>query len=89
MIIEEKDFRLIPVSDSSTLFDLELLYTIKPKGKEIRQEFKNIAYGISLELAIKKVIQYRISCNHDIISLGNYLSEFKKELITIKNLCNL
>lgn len=89
MIIEEKDFRLIPVSDSSTLFDLELLYTIRPKGKEIRQEFKNVAYGISLELAIKKVVQYRISCRYDVISLGNYLSEFKKELITIKNLCNL
>lgn len=89
MIIKEKDFQLTPVSDSSPVFDLELLYTVRPKGKEARQEFKNVAYGISLESALKKVIQYRISCKHEIIDLATYLKEFKEELDSLKKLCEV
>lgn len=91
MTIEENDFRLIPVSDSSITFDLELLYTVKPKGKEARQEFKNVAYGISLEIAIKKIAQYRVSCQckEEAISLKTYLAEFKKELDSLKKLCEI
>ena len=91
MTIEEEDFRLIPVSDSSITFDLELLYTVKPKGKEARQEFKNVAYGISLETAIKKVAQYRVNCQRkeEAISLKTYLAEFKKELSSLKKLCEI
>lgn len=88
MIIEEKDFRLIPISDSSITFDLELLYTIRPKGKEERQEFKNVAYGISLELAIKKIAQYRVINNNkeEAISLSKYFSELKSEINSLKEL---
>ena len=89
MTIEEKDFRLTPVSESSPVFDLELLYTIRPKGKEARQEFKNVAYGISLESALKKVIQYRISCKHDITDLATYLKEFREELDSLRKLCGI
>ena len=53
MIIEEKDFRLIPIKETSNLFDLELLKTVN-KGKSTeRQEFKNVAYGVTIESAIK------------------------------------
>lgn len=88
MEIKESDFRLIPVAEHSTLYDLELLYTIHPKGKEARSEFKNVAYGISLETAIKKIAQYRVSCNHenDTISLKNYLQEYQSSIKSIKNL---
>ena len=89
MIIEEKDFRLTPVSESSPMFDLELLYTVRPKGKEARQEFKNVAYGISLESALKKIIQYRVSCKHDTIDLATYLKEFRNELDSLKALCRI
>ena len=42
MIIEESDFRLIPVKESGLLFDLELLKVIN-KGKENeRTEFKKL-----------------------------------------------
>ncbi len=91
MVIESNDFRLIPISDSSIKFDLELLYTVRPKGKEARQEFKNVAYGISLDFAIKKIAQYRVSCNHvdEAITLTAYFTEFKKELDTLKALCGV
>lgn len=89
MIIEEKDFRLTPVSDSCPVFDLELLYTIRPKGKEARQEFKNVAYGISLESALRKVIQYRLSYKHDTVDLATYLKEFREELDSLRKLCKI
>ena len=48
MVIEEADFRL--TSEVSDYFwDLELLYTVRPKGKPERQEFKNAGYGMPLE----------------------------------------
>lgn len=91
MVIEEKDFRLIPLSESSLRFDLELLYTINPKGKDSRQEFKNAAYGISLDYAIKKIAHYRVSQNHkeEAITLLTYFKEFKEELDSLKALCGL
>lgn len=91
MIIEEKDFRLIPISDSSPQYDLELLYKIQPKGKEARLEFKNVAYGISLEYAIKKIAHYRVCCKHneETIRLLTYFKEFKEELDSLKNLCGI
>lgn len=89
MIIEEKDFRLTPVSESSPMFDLELLYTVRPKGKETRQEFKNAAYGISLESALRKVIQYRLSCKYDTVDLATYLKEFREELDSLRKLCEI
>lgn len=91
MIIEEKDFRLIPVSDSSTKFDLELLYTVRPKGKEARQEFKNVAYGVGLDYAIKKIAHHRVSSNHEneAITLLTYFQEFTRELDSLKALCGV
>lgn len=91
MVIEEKDFRLIPISDSSPKFDLELLYKVQPKGKESRFEFKNVAYGINLEYAIKKIAHYRVCCKHkeEAIELLTYFKEFKEELDSLKALCGL
>lgn len=91
MVIEEKDFRLTPVSDSCPKYDLELLYKVQPKGKETRLEFKNVAYGISLEHAIKKIAHYRVYCKHkdEAIQLLTYFKEFKEELDSLKTLCGL
>ena len=87
MVIEEKDFRLTPVSDSCPKYDLELLYKVQPKGKEARLEFKNVAYGIGLEYAIKKIAHYRVCCKP--IRLLTYFEEFKEELDSLKALCGL
>lgn len=91
MIIEESDFKLIPVNDESPIFDLELLYVIKPKKGEPRKEFKNAGYGLSLKYAIKKIIAYRISSKYPdktIISLKEYLKNFKEECSKIEKLIN-
>lgn len=91
MIIEENDFKLIPISDSSPKFDLELLYKVQPRGKETRWEFKNVAYGISIDYAIKKIAHYRVCCNHkeEAIKILTYFEEFKRELDSLKILCGL
>ncbi len=89
MVIEEKDFRLTPINDHSPLFDLELLYTIKPKNKEIREEFKNVAYGVGLDYAIQKIAHFRVNNKHreEAISLVAYIEKFKKELELVKDIC--
>lgn len=88
MVIEEEDFRLTSVSEHDIQFDLELLYVVRPRGKEPRREFKNVAYGLPLSAALQKVAQYRISCNHpEALKLNEYLNEFKKEIASLRALC--
>lgn len=88
MEIVEKDFKLTPVSDDCPMFDVELLYVVKPRGGEPRLEFKNAGYGLPLESAIKKICHYRVACKHrdEAIKLQDYLKEYKKELDELKTL---
>ena len=86
MIIQESDFRLENASDFSQFWDLELLYTVKPKSGEPRDEFKNAGYGLTLETAIKRIINYRISKKHETLSLAQYLKEYKEENESIHRL---
>lgn len=89
MVIEGTDFRLIPIDDSTPRFDLELLYKIRPRGGEPRTEFKNVAYGIQLDTAIKRIAQYRVSnkLGESAVSLENYFKEFKQEVEELIKVC--
>jgi len=89
MIIEEKDFRLIPSTNTaSDYWDLELLVSIKPKGTDAaaRTDFKNVGYGLSLCSAIKRICNYRIQHRHkeENISLVQYLKEYTSLLAELK-----
>lgn len=88
MEIAEKDFKLKPISEDCPMFDLELLYVVKPRGGEARLEFKNAGYGLSLQSAIKKIAHYRVNCNHreEAIRIKTYFEEYKKELDELKKL---
>lgn len=88
MEIVEKDFKLTPISEDHPSFDLELLYVINKGKANERLEFKNSAYGISLDTAIRKIAHYRVNCRHkeEAIKLKVYFEEFKKELDDLKNL---
>ena len=76
MVIQGDFFRLTPVNDHSLQYDLELLY--KVKGKNPREEYKDAGYGLSLETAIKKCIQYAITQKFETLSLKQYLEEYRK-----------
>lgn len=88
MEIVEKDFKLKPISEDCPMFDLELLYVVKPRGGEARLEFKNAGYGMSIENVIKKIAHYRVCCNHkdEAIKIKTYFEEYKKELDDLKKL---
>lgn len=90
MIIEEKDFRLESTTDSSLFFDLELLRIIN-KGKDNeREEFKNEAYGLTIDSAIKRIANYRISNKHqkDALDIKTYFEEFKQEIEKLLQVCD-
>lgn len=80
--IQENDFRLTPIDDSSLAFDLELSRVVNKGKNNERTEFQIAGYGLSLSNAIKSIAQYRVSNNHkeEAISLLTYFKEFKKEL---------
>lgn len=84
MIIQGEFFQITPVSEHSMLFDLKLLYEIK--GKNPRQEYKDAGYGLTLDSAIKKCVQYAISKKYEVLSLKEYVEEFKKAQKELENL---
>jgi hypothetical protein len=88
MIIEESDFRLESIDESSPLFDLELLHIINKGKSNERSEFKVVAYGISLENALKRVVMFRLNNKNkdEAISLAKYLKDVKEENNSIKQL---
>lgn len=86
--IEESDFKLTQTSDNSSFWDLELLYTIRPKGKDPREEFKIAGYGMTMEFCIKKIVNHRIAKKHpETINMKTYLTEYKQILKEISELC--
>ena len=86
MTIEESDFRLTSVNDYSNLFNLEILTVINKGKSNERKEFKNVAYGVSLENAIKKIAFYRTSMKLDTCTLKEYVETFKESLDSINSL---
>lgn len=78
MVIQGEFFQIIPINEHSTQFDLKLLYKIK--GKNPREEYKDAGYGMPLEAAIKKCVQFAITNKYETMSLREYLDEYKKVL---------
>ena len=80
MIIAGSFYKIIPVNNSSPFYDLELLCDIG--GNNPRKEFKNEAYGITLESAIIRCANFAIRSKYkkdEVITLKQYLDEFKEE----------
>lgn len=84
--IKEEDFIL---EEAGGIFwDLQLLKTVKPKGGEIRQEFKESGYGLTFETALKKIVNYRITkkLTEESINMKTYIDSYKQEVEKLKNL---
>lgn len=83
MTIEESDYRLTPsLNNASNFWDLELMVTIKPKNGEPRNEFKLVAYGLTLTSAIRHIINYRIihKIKDGAIAMKEYLKLYQEEM---------
>ena len=81
MVIEENDFRITSSDEGSPVWDLELLYVIKPRKGESRKEFKNAGYGMLLESCIKRIINFRISNKQGekAMTMKQYLEMYRLE----------
>ena len=89
MVIEESDFKL-EYEENSNKFDLYLLHIINAKDEDKRrEEFKIDGYGISLESAIKRIINYRLEKRLNVTTLKDCLLQYKEELKNIENLIKL
>lgn len=79
MIIQGEIYRLTPINEYSPKYDLELLHSIG--GKNPRQEFKIVAYGISLESALNRTILFATNkrLGEEIVTLKQFLDVYKEE----------
>lgn len=87
MTIEESDFRLTN-DGTSSYFDLELMKTVRPRGKPERQEWGDPLYGMPLEHAIKIIINYRLDKKKDTYTLLEYLESYKDQLNQLRKILN-
>lgn len=79
MVIEEADFRL-EYLDEHNCFDLSLIKVINAKDPEKRREEMTLmAYGVSIESGLRRIINYRLSKKKEVYSLKEYLKEYKEE----------
>lgn len=85
MLIEEEDFRLSNDGESD-YWDLELLKTVRPKGKPERREFQVIGYGYSFPNALKVIANHRMSMKKDVYTLKEYIQDYKKIIDYLTNL---
>lgn len=84
MQIQGDFYRITSIDDSSPFWDLELLKSIKSKTNP-RQEYVNAGYGLTLDSAIKRIIQFAISSKYDVLTLKDYLRAYKKLSESITN----
>lgn len=84
MQIQGDFYKITSIDDSSPFWDLELLKTIKSKTNP-RQEYVNAGYGLTLDSAIKRIIQFAISSKYDVLTLKDYLQTYKKLSKSITN----
>lgn len=88
MIIQGEFYRLTPINEHSPKYDLELLYSIG--GKNPREEFKVVAYGISMESAFGRIIHYAINkkLGEEVITLKQFFNAYKEESDKIREELN-
>lgn len=90
MIIKGTDYELRQIDETSPFWDVYILKVIRPKGCESREELTNIAYGCSLDSAIRRIIAYRINKKHfgeEFTSLKSYIIEYKTAIDKLTKEC--
>ena len=87
-VIKGEFYRLTPINEYSPKYDLELLYSIG--GKNPREEFKVVAYGISMESAFGRIIHYAINkkLGEEVITLKQFFNAYKEESNKIREELN-
>lgn len=87
MKIVGDDYTLVPAVENSfsNCWDLYVkLPRIDKSSGRTRNELKVIAYGITMEYALQKIINYRISKEVDEIELVDYLDRYNKAITRLE-----
>lgn len=81
--------KYIIATNEHGMFDLvELKKTQSKDGsKKIREV--NLCYNVSLNTAVKRIIHSNLHCNPNIVSLRQYLVDFRNEVKKIEKLLEL
>ena len=87
MEIVEKDFKMTLCH--GLFWDLELLSEVKAKSGELKQEFKDAGYGLSVETCIKKIIHNNLSGKDVTVTLHDWLKLYREEREKITKLINI
>ena len=92
MILTGKDFELRQINDTAPFWDVYILKTIRPKGCESREELTNVAYGCTLDSAIRRIISYKINKKYftdqeGVLELKKYIAEFTSAVDRLEKLC--
>ena len=87
MIIQGDFYKLTSIDNVSPFWDLEILKEIKSKTNP-RTKYVNAGYGLTLESAINRIIQVAITNKYDILTLKEYLEEYKRLKDEIKATCS-
>lgn len=89
MRIEEKDFAL-EYDENSNRFDLYFLYTKNAKNPEKKsEEFKIYGHGMTLDSCLSTIINTKLSKNFPVLSLKDYLKEYRLLIKEIKDLIKI
>lgn len=84
MVIEEEDFKMELVEDS-TRYDLYTIYVVNAKIPEKRrEELKLIGYAMPMETCIDLIIMSRLKKKKEIYSLREFLVEYKAETAKLR-----
>lgn len=87
MKIEEKDFILESISETSNLFDLSLLVKINKGKSNEREEMSKPLYGLPLSTALKHIAHHRaVNKTGDVTTLKDYITEYKNAVKTLEDL---
>lgn len=90
MEIVEKDFKLVPVSDDSSLWNLNFMKRVKKRDTgEYVMELGDTLYGLTLSSALLRIAKHRTAKKYaeDNISLFQFLKDYQKSYKEMVKLC--
>lgn len=78
--LQGDDFILEQIEDSSIMFDLKLKRIVHGRNGIDREEFKHEAYGLPIDIALWRIIMYRLSKKDykEVKMMNNFLLDFRK-----------
>lgn len=89
IVIEESDFKLEQVNESSNRWDLWFKKVVKHKNGTTDEAWDVSCYGVSLAHCIDKIINRRLANKQEVYSLKQFINDYRIMKSEIEKLCTL